>query len=395
MKHIDRVETRARVAARRDPYWQRLTQGRYVGFRKLRAGAIGTWLARFNDGERYHYQPLGDFGTLPEKERFDAAKRAAEEWFRHLDVGGSTSRSTVKAACEVYVAKLRLENSEAAAKDADGRFTRLVYSDPIGKIDLAKLTPRDVAKWKERALKLKASDGAARKAGQRTDIPRAARSSFNRNATALRAALNLAHDRREVASDFAWSKELRPLEGAEGRRRIYLSPKQRAMLIDKASEEVQPLLRALALLPMRVGEVADLRVERLDVQNRALNIPHGKTEFRNIPLSADALALFKQCAKGKLPSAWLIARADGRQWDRFAWRDQVQPAAKAAKLPAGVSAYTLRHSTITDLVTGGCDLFTVAKISGTSVAMIEKHYGHLQREHARAALESLSLPRAA
>jgi site-specific recombinase XerD len=51
----------------------------------------------------------------------------------------------------------------------------------------------------------------------------------------------------------------------------------------------------------------------------------------------------------------------------------------------------LRHSTITDLVTGGLDLFTVAKISGTSVAMIEKHYGHLQREHARQALKMLSL----
>jgi site-specific recombinase XerD len=62
-----------------------------------------------------------------------------------------------------------------------------------------------------------------------------------------------------------------------------------------------------------------------------------------------------------------------------------------AKLPRAIVAYTLRHSVITDLVTGGLDLFTVAKLAGTSVVMIEKHYGHLQREHARSALEKLAL----
>ena len=58
---------------------------------------------------------------------------------------------------------------------------------------------------------------------------------------------------------------------------------------------------------------------------------------------------------------------------------------------AGVVAYTLRHSTITDLVQGGLDLLTVAQVSGTSVAMIEKHYGHLQRDRAAAALAGLAL----
>src|SRR5258708_1246240 len=109
MKHIDRVDVRGRLTARRDPYWLRLTQGRFVGFRKLRAVATGPWLARFwclgceqHDGERYHQKPLGDFATEPEKDRFDAAKLAAEEWFRHLDMGGSTNRTTVKAAREAY-----------------------------------------------------------------------------------------------------------------------------------------------------------------------------------------------------------------------------------------------------------------------------------------------------
>lgn len=373
-KRIDRVETRARLERRRDPYWQQLSRGRYVGFRRLPGVTTsGTWLARFYDGAQYQYKPLGDFAMLPEKERFDAAKRAAEEWFGHLDAGGSTEHFTVKATCEAYVEKRR-EVSEAAAADAEGRFKRLVYDDPIANIQLAKLAPRHFADWRKRVL---ASGGA--------------KGSFNRNATALRAALNLARERRAVASDHAWATELKPFERADRRRDLYLDRVARRRLIEKAPKEVKPLLTALALMPMRPGDPAKLRVADLDQKQGVLNIPQGKTEARVIPLGRDALAHFKQCAKGKLPGAWLFSRADGKQWTKEAWRDLIHEAAKAAKLPSATCAYSLRHSVITDMVTGGLDLFTVAKISGTSVKMIEQHYGKLLQEHARKALDALAL----
>ena len=53
--------------------------------------------------------------------------------------------------------------------------------------------------------------------------------------------------------------------------------------------------------------------------------------------------------------------------------------------------YTLRHSTITDLIQAGLDTLTVAQIAGTSVRMIELYYGHLTREHAKTALATLAL----
>ena len=53
--------------------------------------------------------------------------------------------------------------------------------------------------------------------------------------------------------------------------------------------------------------------------------------------------------------------------------------------------YTLRHSVITDLVRGGLPVLTVAQLSGTSVAMIERHYGHLVRDDAEKALAGLML----
>jgi len=60
-----------------------------------------------------------------------------------------------------------------------------------------------------------------------------------------------------------------------------------------------------------------------------------------------------------------------------------------AKLSGAVAAYTLRHSIITDLVRDGLPVLAVALLSGTRVAMIERHSGHLVRDDAEQALARL------
>ena len=69
----------------------------------------------------------------------------------------------------------------------------------------------------------------------------------------------------------------------------------------------------------------------------------------------------------------------------------IERAIKTAEIPANTTAYTLRHSTITDLVRTGVPLLTIAQISDTSVEMIERHYGHLGRESTLEALGKLEL----
>ena len=56
-----------------------------------------------------------------------------------------------------------------------------------------------------------------------------------------------------------------------------------------------------------------------------------------------------------------------------------------------MTSYTLRHSTITELIGAGLDTLQVARMSGTSLQMIEKHYGHLRAGHAATALAALAL----
>ena len=93
----------------------------------------------------------------------------------------------------------------------------------------------------------------------------------------------------------------------------------------------------------------------------------------------------------KLPAAPVFTRGDGREWNKDAWKHPVKNAVRSATLPSGVTAYTLQHSVITDLVRDGLPVLTVAQFSGTSVAMIERHYGHLVRDDAEKALARLAL----
>lgn len=387
------VEARSKLKARREPYWQRVEAGQYLGFRKMTAGSDGSWVARSRDPDtgKQRYSALGEFTDRPAHERYDAAKRAADAWFRHLGMGGTTDVVTVRKACENYVEHVRSGRGDKPAVDLDARYKRWVYTDKaLADTELPKLTRARVETWRKALAKRPVKVNRDNRAEPVTR-PRSA-SSLNRDMTALRAALNHAHDIGHVTSDAAWRAALRPVENADGRRDQYLDRKQRRALIDKAAPDVAAFLRGLSLVPLRPGALAALLAGHFDKRLQVLTIGKDKAgRDRRIKLPEATAAFFVEQAKGKLPSAPLFARADGKAWDKDSWKGPVKDAAAAAELPAETSAYVLRHSTITDLVTGGLDLLTVAQLSGTSVAMIERHYGHLRADHAAAALATLAL----
>jgi site-specific recombinase XerD len=53
--------------------------------------------------------------------------------------------------------------------------------------------------------------------------------------------------------------------------------------------------------------------------------------------------------------------------------------------------YTLRHCAITELIAGGMDSHLVAKIAGTSTAMIDANYGHLRLDKTRALMDKTAM----
>ncbi|MFZ1109886.1 MAG: site-specific integrase [Rhodomicrobium sp.] len=68
-------------------------------------------------------------------------------------------------------------------------------------------------------------------------------------------------------------------------------------------------------------------------------------------------------------------------------------ACKLAKLPAGVTAYTLRHTCASWLVADGLPTRLVADFLGTSEAMILQHYGHLAPGYQQEAAEAIGRKR--
>jgi len=53
--------------------------------------------------------------------------------------------------------------------------------------------------------------------------------------------------------------------------------------------------------------------------------------------------------------------------------------------------YSLRHTAISEMILAGMDSFIVAKLAGTSVAMIEANYGHLRHDVVTAKLDRVAM----
>lgn len=389
---IDKVKDRDRLPPRHEPYWVRVRKGCYVGLRKTSAELAGSWVARFRDedlGQR-ELRSLGRFEELPQSDRYDAAKRAAEEWFSHKDAGGSAHALSVKDACDRYVAALRRSKGDAAAVDAQARFKRWIHGNArLAGTELLRLRQSQIKDWRQAIAAAPAMRSGAKRAS--TEPRSRANSSINRDMTTLRAALNLALDEGHVASDGAWRTALRPIKNADGRRTTYLDVNERRRLIAAAASDVSLFMRALSSVPLRPGALAKLNVADFDARLSTLTIAQDKTGPRQIALPPSTADLFRSSARERPLTDPLLARSDGKRWDKDAWKYPFKDAVRASGVPNETTAYTLRHSVITDLVTGGLDLLTVAQISGTSVLMIERHYGHLRREHAKSALALLAL----
>jgi integrase len=391
-KSINTVAARARLSNRAEPYWARVVVGVYLGFRKT--ATASTWSIRYRDPAtlKQKYKSLGDYGTIPDAQRFDAAFREAQAFVQHLAAGGVAAPKTVAEACAAYAAHLRNEKGETAAADAERRFKQYVTDDArFAALELGKLTHPIIQAWRAKlASRPVHRSGRGSKAAVATDKQRSA-SSLNRDMTPFRAALNHAFERKWVTSDFAWRTDLKPIKDADKAREGYLDMGQRQRLIEAAPAGLSEFVRVLAQLPVRPGALAALTVADFDPRLAQINIVLDKTGPRKITIPPHIAALFAQACRSKLPGAPIFARPDGKPWDKDAWKYPFKAAAEAAGLPPGVVLYSLRHSGITDLVRAGLPLLIVAQLAGTSVRMIQSNYAQHQADAATSALAAIAI----
>ncbi|WP_104657351.1 tyrosine-type recombinase/integrase [Ralstonia insidiosa] len=363
---------RARLAARREPYWQRVREGVYLGFRVAASGGEGTWIARRRDESgKQQYRALGHHAE------FDDAQAACVAWAAGVEHGASHRSTTVTEACEHYATHLEVQKGAKTAADARGRFKRLVNDAPLGRISLDKLNATAVRKWLHDQIK--DADDA--------DELRRAKDSANRNLASLKAALNFALRDRLVASDAAW-KTVGKFEKVGRRREAVLTSDQITTLLGRLPGDLRHVVEAMAYVPSRPGELAVLRVRDFDRTQGTLALD-GKTGRRVVPLSTAAVAFFTEQCKGKIAGALVFTQEHGAAWTKDAWKKPFREAAKAVGLPDDVVIYSLRHTMITNLVAAGIDSVLVARLAGTSVEMISRHYEHADGGRVRSMLDAV------
>ena len=363
--NIDKAGDRSKLEPRREPYWARIEAGCFLGYRKLEDGT-GRWVARWRNEEgSQKYHAIGSTPSVG----YDAAVKAARQWFGQCK-GGSTEVITVEEACRRYVIDRRAEKGEGTAKDAEGRFNRLVYGTKFGKIRLPSLRTAHISDWRNAQV---AQDDDAE---DDPDAERRAKDSANRNLATLKAALNLAYRMGLASSTEQWDR-VQSYQKVAKRRDVSLTMTDRKKLITAATPDLKVFLNAMLLTACRPGELAGCTVGDLDPAG--LLTVAGKTGRRTIPISPKALALLKSAAGDRDLDEPLLTRS-GVAWTRFDWRDAFQEARRAAGLPESVVMYSTRHVAISEMLVSGMDPMTVSKIAGTSIAMISSNYGHLIKE---------------
>ena len=388
-----------RPKANRTPYWHRLRPGCFVGYRPATAkGTAGTWAAKaYVDGKERECS-LGAFPvTVPTNEQFGKAKSLAEAFMATEEAGGVTRALlvTVGDACVEYAKEKPFAHTYfRLSVYGDDKRKPPIPADPIAKVPLAKLRKHQLVEWRKRLEARPAKIGRRTGEGVENATRERAAASINREMAPLRTALGKVLPKGQPNTEAAWQEALLRDSTPPVSRDLYLYPNERQKLLATVSADAEPFVRALCLLPIRPGALAALTVGNYNKRTRELTIPKDKTKKssgRKIHLGAVAAAFIEAQTRDKLPGALLFAQADGSAWDRNYWNDPIQAACATAELPLETTTYTLRHSVITDLVNNGLPVLTIAQIAGTSVKMIEDHYGHLLEGAAKAALDALAL----
>ncbi len=165
-----------------------------------------------------------------------------------------------------------------------------------------------------------------------------------------------------------------------------------------------PLVVFAAETGLRTNEWAALERRDVDKAGRAVVVqrrfadgvltPYPKTERsrRRVPLSARALAALESLPP-RIDSPLVSSAPKGGHVNLDTWRTREwYPALEAAGLERR-GPYALRHTFATEALAAGISTFELARVMGTSVAMVDRTYGHLARdseESIRARLDARS-----
>jgi len=198
---------------------------------------------------------------------------------------------------------------------------------------------------------------------------------------------------------------INPLHGLQRpkaqRREVLIADAQHAAMMgavdanyqERRAAAIRPVLIALRHSGARPGMVAAVTCDQVSPDGSCWIIPEHKTRRTSgrpltIYLSPCLQTLTRIAAAARGGQGLLFVNSRGAAWHSNAINHRIRKLRMKLGLPAGLVAYSYRHSFATRAILNGTDVATVAELLGHGdVQMIQKHYGHLagETEHLKAA----------
>src|SRR4051794_19857439 len=331
---------------------------------------------RLSDGSFRYRARYRDPGGRQHERRFPR-KVDAQRWLDEAASAMVTQTWTAPARGRVTVADwaARWLDSQSGIKPSTlYRYRTLLRAHVLpawGNHRLAEVTHADVATWVARLREGGSAPGTVRQAHRVFSL-----------------LLDLAVRDGRIPRNPAERVPLPRIVRGEPR---FLTREQVEDLADAAGEDGD-LIRLLANTGLRFGELAALRVRRVDFLRRRLMIAESATEVagelvfgtpkshqqRTVPLPAELVEPLARRCEGKEPDDLLLTTPAGtplrlRNWRRMVWN----PAVEAAGL-SDITPHDLRHTAASLAVASGAHAKAVQRILGhASAAMTLDVYSGL------------------
>jgi integrase len=390
---------RARLEARRDPYWHLIAEGQHVGYRRLNSTG-GSWIARYYTREHgRRFQSLGTADDVAPADgthvlSFPQAIQAAQAWVvivQKADGAGVAHNAsyTVAQAMADYITDRQLEKRSTTEQKLDDRTQTIsdAFIIPtLGHIELAKLTHGKVKAWRDALAN--AAPRKRTKPGKEQayrafdandpDALRRRQATANRILTILKAALNHAHTERRIVTKAAW-EAVKPFRNVDVAKVRFLSAKELKTFVPKcAAPDFQRLVKGALVTGARYGELTALSVDNFDAEDGTVFIAKSKNgEARHVHLNDEGIAFFAELTKGRAASDRIFVRSNGKPWKKSEQKRPMDEACKAAKVP-GVTFHILRHTYASHALMNQMPLEVLQRQLGhKDLRITMRHYAHL------------------
>jgi integrase len=332
------------------------------------------WAYRYRDaGRGSARRQVGGFATKAE------AQKALHKVLDRLGPGGGASTITLSDLVDEY---LQVHHA-APVTVAKLRWLLRKATTTLGDVRLAELSPRQVYAW-------------------RLTIPEGHRFEATQ---ALRQVLNRAVDWGLIESNPA-KRGIRNSQRHPREKRPFDSWAQVEMLAGRLGPIYGPMIIFGVATGLRPSELFGLEQHDVDrelgvvyVRRAYANgrIKSTKTRLSNraAPLQAKALEALDNLSPSENPILFPNARG-GRIDFRIFGRRHWKPAQQAVGIQPHRDLYDMRHTYATFALRAGVPVFAVSRFIGSSIAMIDRHYGHLandSRQHVVSLLDALAVER--